>query len=288
VGLVLALAGCASAGPRPSARDPGGRVVDARSGRVVAPDELDRRLAAARVVLVGEEHANPAFHAVQEEVLWRVAKLVSGRVAMGVEWLPRSTRPALEGFLGASPPASLDALRAAVRWDELWGHDFQAYRPLLGAARRLGVAIVPLNAEPGLARLVAKGGVERVPPERRAELPPLTSGSEAHRAWFAARMEAAEKQHPGHAVTGEALERYYLAQLVWDETMAAALREAAASQVVVAFAGLGHVERGLGIPARLGDLPCLVIVPVPSLAEAERRAREADFPEREADLFWVL
>lgn len=265
-----------------------GRVIDARSGRVVEPGELAERLAAAHVILVGEQHASPPHHAVQREVIERVAALAPGRVAIGVEWLPRSQRLALAGYTFAEPAPSLEELRAAVRWDDLWKHDFAAYAPVFEAARGLRIPIVPLNVEPGLTRFIARGGIEAVPPERRGELPPLTTGNAAHRRWFAERMAEAAAGHPEHAVTGEALERFYLAQVVWDEAMAEAARHVALRYKVVVLAGTGHVERGLGIPARMGALRRLVILPVEDAADAAARARDADFPEREADLFWVM
>lgn len=290
--LVVATGACAStggAGER-EAIDPGairGRVFDGRTGRALTPGEVAAHLLRAHVILVGEQHASPPHHAVQREVIELAAALAPGRTAVGVEWLPRSQRLALAGFIAAEPAPSLEELRAAVRWDELWKHDLLAYAPVFEAARRLRLPIVPLNAEPGLTRFIARGGLEAVPLERRAELPPLTTASEAHRRWFAERMAEASKGHPEHAIEGEALERFYLAQLVWDETMAEAARRAALRYKLIVLAGTGHIERGLGIPARLGRLERLVIIPVKDAADAAARARDADFPEREADLLWV-
>lgn len=266
-----------------------GRVIDARSGATLTPAEVTRRLVAAQVVLVGEEHAEPMFHAVQREVLERVEALAPARTAMGIEWLPRSTGPMIEVFLSTSPPPPIAELRALVDWDKVWGHTFDAYAPLFESARRMQVPVVPLNAEPGLARFVARGGVAGVPPERAAELPSLDSGNEAHREWFRARMQVAAEAHPGHAMSGEAFDRMYVAQLVWDETMAASVVAAAASRKVVVFAGLGHIEHGLGIPARLGpSVSRLIVVPVASIAQARQRVVDGELPEREADLFWVV
>lgn len=284
---VAMLSACASAGAvRTPEGDERGRVIDGRTGAVLSQAEVTRRLLDARVILVGEEHANPAYHAVQREVLERVVALQPG-TAMGIEWLPRSSEGVLDGFLKTSPPPPIGELSALVDWDRVWGHDFAAYADLFETARRLRIPVVPLNAEPGLARLVARGGIAGVPPERAAELPPLNTGNDAHRAWFRERMEAASEGHPGHAVSGDAFDRMYLAQLVWDETMARSVVHAAETRKVVVFAGLGHVEHGLGIPARLGDLTRLVIVPVLSASDARSRVRDADMPEREADLFWL-
>lgn len=285
-----ALGGCATTTrvPEVDAGPAAGRVFDGRTGAVLSPDEVLARLTAARVVLVAEEHANPAFHAVQAEVVEVLERLAvasgdASGVALAIEWLPASSRATLEGW--SAGDAAVEALRVATRWDEVWGHAFEAYEPLLLRVRAARVPILPINAEPGLARLVARGGVEGVPPERRAELPPLDSGNDAHRAWFAERMRDAGH---GHAVEGAALERFYLAQLVWDETMAANVRAAAASyEHVVVAAGAGHVERGLGIAARLGPLRSLIVMPVADRADLAAHVSDAPFPDREADLLWL-
>lgn len=286
LGAAATNTGCASA-PRSADRFPRleARVFDGRTGRELTPDEVATRLLSARVVLVGEEHANPAYHAVQAEVAETLVAVAgdASTIALAVEWLPRSTRLTLEGWSGGGAPS--DELRVATRWDELWGHDFAAYAPLLERMRAARVAILPINAEPGLARLVARGGVDGVPPERRAELPPLDSGTDAHRAWFTERMRDAGH---GHAIEGPALERFYLAQLVWDETMAGNVRAAAADYThVVVCAGVGHVERALGIPARLAPLATLVVLPITSREDIATHALDAPFPEREADLLWL-
>ncbi len=275
VPLVLA---CATTRPLPPDEHLRDRVIDGRTGQVLTPREVDARLLAARVVFVGEEHGNPLFHRVQGEVLERVARL-DPDTAMAIEWLPPSKSLALLGFIASSPPATLESLRAAVLWDETWGHDFAAYAPLFELARTRRIPILPLNAEPGLARFVARGGRDGVPPERRAELPPLDSGNDAHRAWFRARMEVAAHGHPGHALSGDAFERFYLAQLVWDETMARNAVVAARAHKVVVFAGSGHVEFGLGIPARIGALSHVVILPIAAATDARTTG--------EADLYWV-
>lgn len=292
VSLALLSSGCASLRSSPAPGDAplaGGRIIDARSGRALSPAEVDQRLLAAQVILVGEEHATPMYQTVQREVLERVEALDPRHTALGIEWLPRSATLALDDFVTATPPESLAALRAAVDWDAVWGHDFDAYADIFESARRQLIPIVALNAEPGLARLVARHGVAGVPPERTAELPPLDSGNADHRDWFRARMQAASEGHPGHSVSGAAFERMYLAQLVWDETMARSISEALIDvRRIVVFAGLGHVEQGLGIPARLGaGVARLIIVPVASADDARSRARDAELPMREADLFWV-
>ncbi|NIW30062.1 MAG: hypothetical protein GWN25_23780, partial [Actinobacteria bacterium] len=88
-----------------------------------------------------------------------------------------------------------------------------------------------------------------------------------------------------------ALERYYTAQVVWDETMAERVAEAieradAPSRLVV-LAGAMHVRAGLGIPsraARRGATPYRIVLVAHDDDELEA-LMEADPPP--ADYVWL-
>lgn len=297
--LLSVLAGCATASG--TGRHAGAEVdvvwVDGRSGEPVSESEARRRMLSARVVLVGEKHAESRSMATHAAVLSLLSE-EARTSAVAVEWLPHSARLAVNGWLASSEP--VEALGEAVGWARVWGHELAAYAPVLETVRRLGFLLVPVNAEPGLARLVARTGVAGVPPERAEELPPLDSANAAHRAWFFGVMEqlgAAGHGH-GHGQDKEVLERMYLAQLVWDESMARRVVALSAELArVVVFAGSGHVGFGFGIPERLGALDKVVVLPADSLADARSRALDAPLSDgrgeagtryREADLFAVI
>lgn len=293
------MAGCATASgsARHNVSEFGVVWVDGRSGEPVLEAEARRRILSARVVLVGEKHAESRSMATHNAVL----SLLSDEArtsAVAVEWLPHSARLAVNGWLASTEP--VEALGEAVGWARVWGHELAAYAPVLESIRRLGFALVPVNAEPGLARLVARHGADGVPPERAVELPPLDSANAAHRAWFFGVMEqlgAAGHGH-GHGQDKDVLERMYLAQLVWDESMARRVVALSAELArVVVFAGSGHIGFGFGIPERLGALEKLVVLPAESLADARSRALDAPLSDgrgeagsryREADLFVVI
>ncbi|MFO0748689.1 MAG: ChaN family lipoprotein [Myxococcota bacterium] len=301
----LALSACASAsggGAPPMPDDPSrlafevsltgpasARAWDGRTGAPLDFDALVARLGAVDVVLVGEEHGTPDFQATQLQVA-QVARVADYR-SIGVEWLPWSLRPTLAAFRGPSSPDVLRALYAAVDWPHTWGYAFSSYAPIFAWALDASMPVEPLNARPEIAHAVATDTVSSLPEALRAEVPPLDSGSDAHRAWFRARMAAAAHGSPhghGHGPLDDAgLERFYRAQLVWDETMAGHVVALAGSGKVVVFAGIGHTERALGIPARLGSLRYLVVRPVADEDEARVRVKDADFPEREADILWA-
>ncbi len=264
-------------------------LVDGKTGAMLTDGDLAERLMRSRVILVGEQHADPVSMATHVAVLDAVARVAQGRkVVVAVEWLPHSTRLAAAGWVASDESA--ESLRKAVDWEHVWGHEFAAYTPVLTALRGHGFALAPVNAEPGLARLVSRHGKDGVPDDRKVELPPLDSANDAHREWFFGLMREMAQHHGGHAASSdEALGRMYLAQLVWDETMATRVSELARNfDVVIVFAGQGHIGRGFGIPERLEEgLTKLVILPASEAADAAERAKDAPFPGREADVFLV-
>ncbi|HWE26494.1 MAG TPA: ChaN family lipoprotein, partial [Polyangia bacterium] len=247
------VAGCAHA-PAPTAQQPEAeearhgikgakepialphRVVDGDSGDELADRNLDDKLRAAKVIYVGEEHPNPHHHAVEIEVLER-AYAADPSVGLGLEMLPRTYQGSLDAYVGGTLDEA--GFLAAVAWDKTWGYAWGLYKPLLEFCRAHKLPAYALNAPRELAHAVAKNGIDGLSAADKAELPEMKPGPEKHREM----VREAFAEHP-HAKFDEAkFERFYAAQLVWDETMAervaAALKAAGAPARLVVVAGEG-------------------------------------------------
>lgn len=298
IALVTLAAGCAHA-PAPAAAQPEAeaprhgekgatepiplphRVVDATSGDELADRNLDDKLRAARVIYVGEEHPNPHDHAAEIEVLER-AYAADPSVGLGLEMLPRTYQGSLDAYVAGTLDEA--GFLKAVAWDKTWGYPWGLYKPLLEFCRAHKLPAYALNAPRELAHAVAKNGLDGLTPAEKAELPEMQPGPAQHREL----VREAFAEHP-HGKFDEALfERFYAAQLVWDETMAttvaAALQAPGAPARLVVVAGEGHT-RSFAIPdraARRGAAPYLTVLPV--LDEDEADARR----DRVADVLWVL
>jgi uncharacterized iron-regulated protein len=178
-------------------------------------------------------------------------------------------------------------LRRETQYDERWGFDFSMYRPILEYARNRGIEVVALNAPQEVAYAVAKDGLDSLSPEQASALPELDLANEQHRALFDAEFDAGE-----HAAA-DAIDQYYEAQVVWDETMgslvSATLDRVDGPAKMIVFAGRVHVKRGLGVPdraAKRGASPYAVVLPV---TDKELKA-ELKLPahQRSADFFWAI
>jgi uncharacterized iron-regulated protein len=292
------LSACAASGTPRDTTPPtaAAALVDARSGEHLAMTELARRMGDVRMVFVPERHGDPAFHRAQLTVLKLLSDHHPGHISVGIEWLPRTAQPALDAWLGGSE--GRDVLSNNVDWVNTWGHNFAAYAPIFEWAQAHAAPVFALNAPGGLARAVARRGREGLTQEESAEVTPLDSGTPAHRARFDALMNATGAAHGGHTMSSERLARLYTAQLVWDEAMRDEVvrfldAPAYSDQILVVFAGTGHIDFSHGIPERvraLRDAPFLIVRPV-AHSEASAfiaNAKDAPYPERRADVLWLL
>jgi uncharacterized iron-regulated protein len=256
-------------------------VIDGATGTAVDGAAFDARLRAAKAIYVGEEHPNPHDHAAELEVLER-AFAVDPQVGLGLEMLPRTMQPALDDYLAGKLDEA--GFLTAVDWPKTWGYPFGLYRPLFQFCRDHHLRAFALNAPRALVHAVAKVGLDGLSADEKKQLPNIVPGPAAHREL----VREAFGQHPHGRFADWQFERFYAAQLVWDETMAesvaAALAQPNAPHRLVVVAGEDHVRR-FAIPdraARRGIAPYLTILPV--FAEDADDAQK----DRVADLLWVL
>jgi|GEM_PF-2443112 len=306
IGLALLTAsvtsGCPSRTARPSVlMAPGTAFYDGASGAQLSPEAALERLS-TRHVYVGERHGDAAFHRVQLSVIQALA--AKGPVAVGVEWLNRDMQATVDRF--SAGEIAWEAFDAAVGLTKRWRDKASAqHRRILEWCRDNKVPILGLNAPTGLSRTVARSGPEAVSEDLRRWLPALDTGNDAHKAYFAALMKAAARHHAPssktkgggahgghHAMSASMLDRYYRAQLVWDESMATAASEymrSAPKRRLIVLAGLGHVDHGHGIPLRVKawvDAAPFAIVRPLGPEEAPAPTGAGPYPERLADVFW--
>jgi len=252
--LVLAMATC---GTRPEtapttpegvvrAMTPPERLVDGRTGEDVELDVMLADLAAVQAIYLGERHDRAEDHAMQHTVLRSLHTHDPG-VHLGMEMFQAPFQPTLDLWVAGELDET--ALRTRTEWDRRWGFDYALYRPILEYVRARGVPTHALNAPAEVTRTIAREGIDALDEEARAALPELVLDDEAHRALVGDALRDAAH---GHAMDEATFERFYTAQVVWDETMAsnvAAAIDAGATRVIVMAGGM-HVRGGLGIPQR--------------------------------------
>jgi uncharacterized iron-regulated protein len=248
---------------------------DGNTGASLTFDQVLERAMASSVIMVGEQHDQEPHHELQRRVVAAVAAK-SPKTIVGLEMLNWNHQEQLDRFNEGKVDA--DTLASEVDWKKSWGFPFEMYRPIFVDGKAAGASFIALNAPRDLVKAVRKKGVNGLSNSELRQLPDLDLGDPLHQQWFAELF-----QEGGHPVKDTDLQSFYVAQVVWDESMAEGAAKAiqkGASKVIV-LAGIGHVARGRGVPQRverrLPDAKVLSIVPLPGVdsENAEIRLRAA-------------
>lgn len=239
-------------------------IVDARTGRHVDTAEFWGRVAASKVVCVGEEHTNPHHHWAQLEVVSRLTPAGPyPQLALAMEMFERPFQGVLDDY--ALNRIDEAALLSRSGWEERWGYDFAFYRPIVARMVKAGGHLVALNPAKELRKRISRQGLESLSAAEREQLPELKLDDPAHRAWFDGVMAemSGDNPHSPHAATPPAegsghgapaaphgampampsADRIYTVQVLWDESMAdgaATWVRANAAHRAVVIAGNGH------------------------------------------------
>lgn len=293
--VALAGSGCATSGiPGSPAGEP------SWSFRVVAPAEredvglsgLMARVAAADVVLFGEQHDDPETHRAELELLDAIGR--TGRpVILSLEMFERDVQPVLDAYLAGriDEAGLLDGSRP-------WPRYASDYRPLVELAKARGWPVVAANVPRPLASAIGRRGLAALDTLTAAERANAAGAIECPDDDYRARFMEQMRSHtpgsgtapqPGDTLPTAIAQRFYLAQCVKDETMAEsivrAMRAAPRDAIVVHYTGAFHSDFAQGTAARVSrrargaDVVIITAVPVadPASAPIAPQSGRADF-----------
>ena len=263
------------------------------SGEFLELDEFLDQLEEADFVLVGESHGDEWHHKAQQEIYAGLTARRPGHVMLGMEMVEYQFQDAIDAYLAGTITES--EMLTRVEWGDRWRVDERNYAPMWRQAQQYEQQVVGLNARRELVRKVAQEGIEGLNHAESQELPEMDLSNEEYRRYL---QRIYESHDMGDGEDG--LERFFQAQVLWDEYMAQKAFEYKTStndQQMVILTGRGHVERGYGIPSRLirrGAEPESVITVVPVTIRGGRAApmkkyRDLEFlrDENIADYVWI-
>lgn len=242
-----------------------------------AESELDALIAAADesdIVLFGEAHYDPICNAAQaalyDALLARRAQAGRPPTTLAMEFFETDTQPALDAYLRGDLPEMefVTQTRQGPRYAD-------SHRALIESAKRHHADVIAANAPRTIVRAFRESGEEYAafraaqPPGDQALIPEtLTVIDGAYRDRFMDFMRGAVEAHGGGSDTDEMIlldgdapppdpmspERMYMAQSLWDESMASRIAAARAAQPdrnVLLIVGGFHVERDGGTTRKL-------------------------------------
>jgi uncharacterized iron-regulated protein len=208
----------------------------------VSHEQLIADLAKARVIYVGENHTNPAHHAIQLEVI-KALDQSSAHLTIGMEMFDHTYQPVLDQWTAGELDQT--TFIEKTHWYANWRFDFGLYRDILEYAKEKGLRIIALNVPFYIPARIRVGGLASLSEADRMHLPDTIDTTDAdHRAYL-------EEIYNMHAFSGRnSFEFFYEAQCTWEDAMAEAIAENLGPGKMVVLAGNGHIIRKFGIPNR--------------------------------------
>lgn len=247
----------------------------------------EQAVQAGDVIVLGEQHAvgqtlsERVHHANQLRLMEEVSRVHS--VSLGMEFFDYLKQDTLDLYLNGQLNES-DFL-ATMGWG---GNAYALYRPQVNFPYQNGGWTWGLNIPRALSSKVSRG--QTFTAEEQALLPPLWErGGPEYFARFSDTMK-------GH-VSDQKIEAFFMAQSLWDDTMAwrtSLAHPIGSADVFVIIVGEFHVDFGHGLPARLSrhgvtHVKTMVQAEVEDWTEQtlkEAIAPDTNYGER-ADYIWV-
>ncbi len=222
--------------------------IDVYQGEPVGHQEVLEDLATARTIYLGERHTLQRHHQMQTKILTDLAQK-GLPLAVGLEQMESSQQSHLDRYNRGE--IDFEQLANVTAWPKRW-QNFQQYRPILEAARKWKAPVVALNAKSETIRQVVRsGGVDRLPPGVRKELPAKVQLQDPP---YEKLLCLEMMVHV--SATSQTLRPMIEAQIARDEAMAEALAtflksDQGRGRKLLVLCGAGHVAYGLGLPARV-------------------------------------
>jgi uncharacterized iron-regulated protein len=219
-----------------------GKIISTKTGKVITFDQLMADLNRHQVIFVGENHTNPAHHAIQLKIIEATFKNTPS-MRVGMEMFDRSYQEVLD--LWSAGVLDEETFLRKVHWYANWQFDFALYREILGFIKQNKIKIFALNIPFYIPGRIRVGGIDNLPDTDKQYLPKeIDTSNAAHR-------EYVEQVFNQHQLRGNVkFDDFYMVQCVWEEIMAESVAADLGEKRIVVLAGNGHIQYKYGIPDR--------------------------------------
>nr|WP_242038269.1 ChaN family lipoprotein [Chroococcidiopsis sp. [FACHB-1243]] len=210
-----------------------------------------QELAKADAIYLGETHDRDRDRKIQLKIIQEFQKR-NPQVAIAMEMFQIPYQDAIDSYLAGK--LTEKELIEQTEYEQRWGYSWESYAPILRFAKEKQLSVLAANVPSEITRQVAKSGLDSLTPQQRKIIPPaseIRTDNAAYRQMLAKTF--AQHQHSSRG-NSSGFDRFFLAQVLWDETMAAEVAKfvkANPKHQVVVIAGQGHIIYGYGIPSRV-------------------------------------
>ena len=217
-------------------------ILETDSASVISQTQLMSQLANIQVVYAGENHTNPAHHAIQLAIIKAMAQHTTD-LAIGMEMFAYTYQALLDRWVTGALNET-EFLRL-THWYANWRFDYGLYRDILEYAKEKKIRVIGLNVPFHIPPKIRVGGIASLSPADRRHLPAsIDTADTDHRDYLEAIFNL-------HSFRGrDSFEFFYEAQCTWEDGMAERVAENLGTGKMVVLAGNGHIIRKFGIPNR--------------------------------------
>ncbi len=218
---------------------------------ISSPQQMLSELAQAKVVYLGETHDTPLDHQNQLKIIQELYQR-NRKIAIAMEMFQRPYQSVVDKYL-AGKLTEAEFLKQS-EYEKRWGFPWENYAPILRFAKEKQLRVLAINTPSEITRKVAREGLESLTPSERQYIPTFSEIRTDNKEYRQLSLQAFQQhQDAGHGNSASA-DRFFLAQVLWDETMAEGIArfvKANPDYQVVVLAGQGHIIYGYGIPSRV-------------------------------------
>jgi uncharacterized iron-regulated protein len=218
---------------------------------VSTQQQILQGLVKADVVYLGETHDSPKDHQAQLEILQALYQQ-NPKIAIAMEMFQRPFQDVLDQYLAGKITEA--QLVEQTEYEQRWGFSWEYYAPILRFAKANQLPVLALNTPTEVTRKVARIGLESLTADERKYIPPLSEIRTDNAEYRKMVQESYERHHQAGHGNSTSFERFFTAQVLWDETLAEKIAQfvkANPDYQVVVLAGKGHIVYGYGIPSRV-------------------------------------
>jgi uncharacterized iron-regulated protein len=217
-------------------------------GQLIATPDMVRQMQQADVVYLGETHDRAADHAAQLAIIQTLHDR-QPNLAIGLEMFQRPYQSVLDAYV--ADQITETQLRQKTEYDKRWGFDWELYAPILRYAKAQKIPLIALNTPQEVTRKVSRQGLASLNWADRRFIPPLSEIRTTPDAYRKMLADIFTSMHPAGKTTDPTrFDRFFQAQVLWDETMADRITQIPHRPIVV-LVGQGHLVYRYGIPDRV-------------------------------------
>jgi uncharacterized iron-regulated protein len=222
-------------------------------GQLITTPGMVSQLELADVVYLGETHDRAADHAAQLAIIQTLHNR-HPNLAIGLEMFQRPYQKLLDRYVAGELDEA--ALRNRSEYDQRWGFDWELYAPILRYAKAQQIPLIALNTLQEVTRKVSRQGLASLNWSDRRFIPPLSTIRTAPDAYRKMLAEIFASMHPSKTAKPDPnrFDRFFQAQVLWDETMAdriVQIRKQQTPTQIIVLVGQGHLVYRYGIPDRV-------------------------------------